>query len=108
MVPPRRNDGEGLPRSLYADGWLMDRQIVDVDALPVDKVDDLEFTDPSPGQEPALTGLVRAAGAGPRIGGRLGRWWTAVGWRLRDSQDTGPVRIPAEQVTGERPLSVTG
>jgi hypothetical protein len=42
MVPPRRNDGKGLPRSLYADGWLMDRQIVDVDALPVDKVDDLE------------------------------------------------------------------
>jgi len=25
-----------------------------------------------------------------------------IGWRLRDSQDTGPVRIPAEQVTGDR------
>jgi hypothetical protein len=53
---------------------------------------------PRPGAR--LDGAGAGAGAGPRIGGRPGRWWTAIGWRLRDGQDTGRVRIPAEQVTG--------
>jgi hypothetical protein len=35
---------------------------------------------------------------GPRIGGRLGTWWLAVGRRLRPVADPYPCRIPAELI----------
>jgi hypothetical protein len=35
---------------------------------------------------------------GPRIGGRLGTRWTAVGRRLRPVTDSYPVRVPVELV----------
>lgn len=40
---------------------------------------------------------------GPRIGGRLGVWWSVIGLRMRNTADTGPARIPVEQVAGAQP-----
>ena len=35
---------------------------------------------------------------GPRIGGRLGAWWAAIGRRLRPTDEDYPNRIPIDQV----------
>lgn len=82
-----------------ADELLLDRQIFDVDGLPVGKVDDLELSDPEDGSPPVLTAILTGPLAlGPRIGGRLGRWWAATGRRLRPDDDPRPNRIPLSQV----------
>jgi hypothetical protein len=82
-----------------ADELLLDRQIVDVDGLPLGKVDDLELTEPEDGGPPVLTAILTGPLAlGPRIGGQLGRWWAATGQRLRPRNDPNPNRIPIGQV----------
>jgi hypothetical protein len=82
-----------------ADELLLDRQIFDVDGLPVGKVDDLELTEPDDGGPPVLTAILTGPLAlGPRIGGRIGHWWYAVGRRLRPHDDPTPNRIPINQV----------
>jgi hypothetical protein len=82
-----------------ADEFLLDRQILDVDGQPVGKVDDLEFTEPGDGGPPVLTAILCGPLAlGPRIGGRLGKWWVATGRRLRPNDDPVPIRIPLAQV----------
>jgi hypothetical protein len=82
-----------------ADELLLDRQIFDADGQPVGKVDDLELTTPDDGGPPVLIAVLCGPIAlGPRIGGRLGRLWAAVGRRLRPDNDPQPVRIPLHHV----------
>ena len=82
-----------------ADELLLDRQIFDVDGQPVGKIDDLEFTEPDGGGPPVLTALLCGPLAlGPRIGNHLGRWWAAIGRRLRPNDDPYPNRIPITQI----------
>lgn len=86
-------------REVSADELLLDRQIIDVDGEALGKIDDLELTEPSDGGAPVLTALLSGPTAlGPRIGGRLGRWWAAVGRRLRPTDEEYPNRIPIDDV----------
>ncbi|WP_297601298.1 hypothetical protein [Mycobacterium sp.] len=86
-------------RRFSADELLLDRQILDVDGLPVGKVDDLELSEPDDGGPPVLIAVLTGPLAlGPRIGGRLGEWWAAAGRRLRPNDDPRPNRIPITQV----------
>src|SRR5216110_2722073 len=63
------------------------------------RVDDLELTIPGPGEPPVLTALLCGPTAfGPRLGGRLGTWWQAIGRRLRPVTDSYPNRIPLELI----------
>jgi hypothetical protein len=92
--------GPGFHRQYDADLHLLDRQIVDRDDLPVAKVDDIELVVRADGRL-AVTALLCGPGAlGPRTGGRLGRWTTAIWRRLRPEEDPQPGRIEAELVTG--------
>jgi hypothetical protein len=78
---------------------LLDRQIFDVDGEAVGKVDDVELTVPDDGGPPVATAVLCGPLAlGPRIGGRLGRLWAALGQRLRPNDDPEPSRIPLHQV----------
>ncbi|MFD0744878.1 hypothetical protein ACFQ1L_25960 [Phytohabitans flavus] len=87
------------PSEFTADELLLDRQIFDVDGSTVGRVDDLELTEPGDGGEPYLSALLCGPTAlGPRIGGRLGEWWAAIGRRLRPNNDAYPNRIPVEHV----------
>jgi sporulation protein YlmC with PRC-barrel domain len=64
---------------------LLDRQITDPDGRLVAKVDDLELEIDESGQ-PYVTAIVIGPRAlGPRIGGRLGHWFTAIARRLADT-----------------------
>jgi hypothetical protein len=82
-----------------ANDLLLDRQLIDSRGIPAGRVDDLELSEPSPGLPPVLTALLCGPTAfGPRIGGRLGTWWLAIGRRLRPVTDPYPNRIPIELV----------
>jgi hypothetical protein len=82
-----------------ANDLLLDRQLTDSRGVPAGRVDDLELSDPVPGQPPLLTALLCGPTAfGPRIGGRLGTWWLAVGRRLRPIADPYPNRVPVELI----------
>jgi hypothetical protein len=87
-----------------ANDLLLDRQIFDSRGMPAGRVDDLELSDPDHddpdlGQPPVLTALLCGPTAyGPRIGGRLGTWWLAIGRRLRPVTDPYPNRIPLNLV----------
>ena len=84
--------GDGI---LWADELLWDHLILDCDDKPVGMVDDLELTDPGDGGAPVLTALLCGPTAfGPRLGGRIGIWWTAVGRRLRAGDDPYPPAFP--------------
>jgi hypothetical protein len=77
---------------------LLDRQIFDVDGEAIGKVDDIELTENQSGP-PVLTAILCGPLAlGPRIGGRLGRWWAAIGRRYRPGSSDYPTRIPMNQV----------
>jgi sporulation protein YlmC with PRC-barrel domain len=73
--------------------------VVDVDGRLVCKVDDLELAMDERG--PYVTAiLVGPRALGPRLGGRLGRWWAAIATRLLDpGRDPAPRRIDFAQVT---------
>jgi hypothetical protein len=80
-------------RHLYAALQLLDRQILDTDSTMAGKVDDLEFEQPNEA-DPYVTTILSGLGAlGPRLGGRLGRWFTAVHRRLHPDPEPGPARI---------------
>lgn len=86
--------------TLWANEGLLDRLLVGLDGEDVGMVDDLEFSDAAPGgAEPELTALLCGPLAlGPRLGGRIGTWWTAIGRRLRPDGDPAPNRIPVQLV----------
>lgn len=89
-----------FPATVTANDMLWDRQIYDESGTEVGKVDDIELTIPDDGGPPFVSALLCGPTAlGPRIGGRLGEWWTAVGRRLRPNDDPYPVRIPMCLVT---------
>ena len=82
-----------------ASDFLLDREIRDCCKLHAGRVDDLELSDPRSGESPVLTALLCGPTAfGPRLGGRLGSWWLAVGRRLRPFDDPYPARIPVELI----------
>jgi hypothetical protein len=96
-----------LPSTAYAARTILDHLVVDRDEMPIGRVDDLELRVPGPGGAPVIAALLLGPLAlGPRLGGRLGTWWLAVGRRLRPEADPQPVRIPMELVTGVRPGEV--
>ena len=79
-----------------ANDLLLDRELIDCNGMPAGRVDDLELSDPAPGEPPVLTALLCGPTAfGPRLGGRLGTWWQAIGRRLRPVTDSYPNRIDA-------------
>src|SRR5512135_610794 len=78
---------------------LLDRQLVDGDGRLAGKVDDLELRVPDDGGPPVVTAILCGPQAlGPRIGGRLGRWTTAVARRLHPDTSPAPARIDFSQV----------
>jgi hypothetical protein len=82
---------------MWANRDLLDRLLIAADGEHVGMVDDLELSD---GPAPEITALLNGPTAlGPRIGGRLGTWWLAVGRRLRPADDPYPNRVPFEQAT---------
>jgi hypothetical protein len=91
-----------------ANDLLLDRQLIDSRGMPAGRVDDLELSDPGPGQPPVLTALLCGPTAfGPRIGGRLGTWWQAIGRRLRPVADPYPNRIPIDLIDHVDRLEIT-
>jgi hypothetical protein len=95
-----RSDQPGFRRQYDAELHLLDRQIVDRDDVPVAKVDDLELVARADGRL-AVAALLCGPGAlGPRTGGRLGRWTSAIWRRLRTDETPQPGRIDAALVTG--------
>jgi hypothetical protein len=86
-------------RVYYACLHLLDRQVIDPDDRLVCKVDDLELTLDGDGR-PQITGiLVGPRVLGGRIGGRLGRWTTAIATRLTPDSSAAPLRIDVGVVT---------
>jgi sporulation protein YlmC with PRC-barrel domain len=72
---------------------LLDRQVVDPDGRLVCKVDDLELALDETGRPYITAILVGPRALGPRLGGRLGHWVTAIARRLADGQGEQPQRI---------------
>lgn len=63
---------------------LLDRQVVDADGRLVCKVDDLELQLDNEGRPYVTAIIVGPRAVGPRLGGRLGRWVTAIAARISD------------------------
>jgi hypothetical protein len=83
----------------YVHLHLLDRQVVDPDDRMVCKVDDLELTLDDAGR-PHITGILAGQRVlGGRIGGRIGRWITAVAARLTPDSGAAPHRIDFGVVT---------
>jgi sporulation protein YlmC with PRC-barrel domain len=78
---------------------LLDRQVVDTDGRLVCKVDDLALESDDTGRPYVTAILVGPRALGPRLGGRLGQWVTAIGRRLSDGQSKEPPRIDFAYVT---------
>jgi sporulation protein YlmC with PRC-barrel domain len=78
---------------------LLDRQVIDVDGRLVCKIDDLELEVDDTGRYYVTAILVGPRALGPRLGGRLGRWVTAIAQRLSDGQSEEPLRIDFAQVS---------
>ena len=72
---------------------LLDRQIVDAESMMAGKVDDLEFEQSNEGYLYVTTILSGLGALGPRLGGRLGRWFTAAHRRMHPDPEPGPARI---------------
>jgi hypothetical protein len=76
--------------------------------MPAGRVDDLELTAPGPGEPPVLTALLCGPTAlGPRLGGRPGTWWQAIGRRLRPAAGSCPNRIVTELIDHVGRLEIT-
>jgi sporulation protein YlmC with PRC-barrel domain len=65
---------------------LLDRQVIAADGQLVCKIDDLELQLDEIGRPYVTAILVGPRALGGRLGGRLGRWITAVAQRLSDDQ----------------------
>lgn len=83
---------------MWAGNRLLDVVITSSDGDHVGMADDLELTDPRDGDDvPELTAVLSGPTAlGPRLGGRLGLWWSSIGARMRRGGDDYPNRIPVE------------
>jgi hypothetical protein len=92
--------GPGFRRQYDAELHLLDRQIVDRDGAPIANVDDIELVVRADGRLAVATLLCGPGALGPRMGGRLGRWTTAIWRRLRPDENPQPGRIDAALVTG--------
>jgi len=92
-----------------ANDLLLDRELIDSRGMPAGRVDDLELSDPESGGPPVLTALLCGPTAfGPRLGGRLGTWWQAIGRRLRPVTGSYPNRIVTELIDHIGRLEITG
>lgn len=81
---------------MWANEGLLDRLLIGLDGEDVGMVDNLEFSDAA---EPELTALLCGPLAfGPRLGARIGTWWTSIGRRLRLDGDPAPNRIPVQLI----------
>jgi sporulation protein YlmC with PRC-barrel domain len=78
---------------------ILDRQVIDRDGGLVCKVDDVELDTDDNGRLFVTAILVGPRALGPRLGGRLGRWMSAIATRLADGQQPEPLRIDFRQVT---------
>jgi sporulation protein YlmC with PRC-barrel domain len=78
---------------------LLDRQVLDRDGRMVCKVDDLQLDTDAAGRLLVTAILVGPRALGPRLGGRLGQWVTAIATRLADRRDSQPHRIDMGLVT---------
>ena len=78
---------------------LLDRQVQDPDGRLVGKVDDLELEFDETGMPYVSAILVGPRALGPRLGGRLGRWVSAIAGRLADPDQQETPRIDFGQVT---------
>jgi hypothetical protein len=77
---------------------LLDRQIIGPRGDLVAKVDDLEVIARDDGTL-VITALLTGPGAlGPRIGGRLGRWMSAIWRRLHPREDPMPNRVGIAEI----------
>jgi sporulation protein YlmC with PRC-barrel domain len=65
---------------------FLDRQVVDPEGEPVCKVDDLELELDDDGRPYVTAILIGPRALGPRLGGRLGRWVTAIAARLAEKE----------------------
>jgi hypothetical protein len=78
---------------------LMDRQVEDRDHRLVCKVDDLELEFDGLGRPYVIAILVGPRAVGPRLGGRLGRWFAAIAARLATPAEMLVPRIDFAEVT---------
>jgi len=85
---------------------LIDRQIVDADGMSLARVDDVELELHEDGAPTISALLCGTLALGPRLGGRLGVWWSAVGRRLRGQDDPRPVRIDFDHVATLKPTEL--
>jgi sporulation protein YlmC with PRC-barrel domain len=78
---------------------LLDRQMVDSDGRLAGKVDDIEFTDPEPGESPILVAFLTGPGAlANRFGGKLGRFLEGLHRHVHPAGPPGPWRVPMSAV----------
>jgi hypothetical protein len=88
-----------MTTTMWANRNLLDRLLLSADGDRVGMVDDIELTEPPGSQAPTISALLSGPTAlGPRIGGRAGGWWLAIGRRLRPSDDPYPSRMPFDKV----------
>jgi hypothetical protein len=78
---------------------LLDRQIVDADGVSVGKVDDVELVLHEDGAPTISALLCGPLALGPRLGGRLGVWYTSIAHRLHPRARPEPVRFDIDQIT---------
>jgi len=78
---------------------LLDRQVQDSDGHLVCKVDDLELEVDETGRPYVVAILVGPRAVGPRLGGRLGRWFSSIAARLATPDRQQTPRIDFAQVT---------
>lgn len=78
---------------------LLDRQVQDPDGRLVGKVDDLEMEFDEAGRPYVTAILIGPRALGPRLGGRLGRWVSAIAGRLANGDQQEIPRIDFGQVT---------
>jgi sporulation protein YlmC with PRC-barrel domain len=85
---------------IWANDLLLDRVVTTRDGVHIGMVDNLELSDSDDGAAPVVTAFLCGPTAlGPRLGGRLGAWWSTIGTRLHPDQRREPVRIPLPLVT---------
>jgi hypothetical protein len=83
----------------WANRDLLDRLLISADGEQVGMVDDIELSEPGSGDAPVVTALLSGPTAfGPRINGRTGLAFVAIGRRLRPRDDPYPNRIALEEV----------
>jgi sporulation protein YlmC with PRC-barrel domain len=87
------------PRTLDLHLHLLDRQVVDEEGHLVCKVDDIELDLDDNGRPYITAILVGPRALGPRLGGRIGHWTTAIARRLAEGHSDEPLRIDFATVT---------